>query len=83
MFLTQEQTNLLSHKECQSHLKKITKTYNLDQPLKECWAEIWPLVDDIADTVLYLEDRMRYLEQANTAQNANAQRYGRDLKELV
>ena len=83
MFLSQEQIDLLTHKECQEHLNEIAKQYDLNKPLQECWKEVWPILDDIVDTILYLEDRMSYLVQSNVAQNANATRYGRDLKELI
>lgn len=76
MFLTQEQVNEFTSEDCEAHLKKLAKTYNLNKPLTECWAEVWPILDDITNTILYLEDRMSYLVQAENAINANKARWG-------
>jgi hypothetical protein len=74
MFLTKEQVELLTLEQCTSALDNLIKTYPLDQDVR---SEIWPLVDDIANTLLYLEDRVRYLQQSEVAINANKARYGR------
>jgi hypothetical protein len=74
MFLTHEQVQSLTLEQCTSALDKLVKTYPLDQDVR---SEIWPLVDDIANTFLYLEDRIRYLQQSEIAINANKTRYGR------
>jgi hypothetical protein len=58
MFLTRDQVDLLNYKECRKHLKLLTTRYNLDQPLTECWQEVWPILDELCNTLLYLEDRI-------------------------
>jgi len=74
MFLTKEQVELLTLEQCTSAIKTLDRTYPFDQDIR---SEIWPLVDDIANTLLYLEDRVRYLQQSEVAINANKARYGR------
>ena len=61
-FLTLEQVKLLDHSECQKRLKALTKQYDLDLPLTKCWQEVWPDLDQIVDTLLYLEDHIKHLE---------------------
>jgi hypothetical protein len=62
MFLTREETALLTREQCEKHYKKIAKTYNLDMPLHKCWEQVWPDLDQIVDTLLYLEDHIKHLE---------------------
>ena len=62
MFLTLEQVEAMTYKECQKHMKLISKTYNLEQPLTECWEQVWPVLDELTDTILYLEDRILKFE---------------------
>jgi hypothetical protein len=62
MFLTKDQVDALSYQECQKHLRLLTTQYNLEQPLTECWTEVWPVLDEICDTLLYLEDRIQRFE---------------------
>lgn len=62
MFLTKEETALLTREQCEKHYKKIAKTYNLDMPLTKCWEQVWPDLDQIVDTLLYLEDHVKHLE---------------------
>jgi len=76
MFLTLEQANELTADECEAHIKKLAKQYNLNKPLSECWEEVWPVLDEITNTILYLEDRQTYLVQAANAVYANKIRWG-------
>lgn len=62
MFLTRDQVDALSYQECQKHLRLLTTQYNLEQPLSECWQAVWPVLDQICDTLLYLEDRIQRFE---------------------
>jgi hypothetical protein len=61
-FLTKDQVDALSYQECQQHLKALTTRYNLEQPLTECWQDVWPVLDEICSTLLYLEDRIQRFE---------------------
>jgi hypothetical protein len=65
-FLTREQVELLDHSECQKHLKALTKKYDLNKSLTDCWQEVWPDLDQIVDTLLYLEDHIKHLELSET-----------------
>jgi len=62
LFLTKEQASLLTYEECQQRLKDITRLYAVDKPLMPRISEIWPILDDIVDTILYLEDRIKGYE---------------------
>ena len=75
MLLSKEQVDLMSSEDCEQHLKLLDKTYALDKPIT---AEIWPQVDAIANTLLYCEERIRYIQQSENAIQANKIRYGRE-----
>ena len=77
MFLTLEQANEMSREGCELHLKKLARKYNLNKPITECWTEVWPILDDITDTLVYLEDRIKSFELAETMKKANDARWGR------
>lgn len=61
-FLNKDEVDQLNYKQCQQQMKLLTKTYNLDQPLRECWQEVWPVLDQLTDMILYLEDRIGRFE---------------------
>lgn len=61
-FLTKLEVEQLTYQECQSQMRLLTRTYNLDQPLTECWTEVWPILDELTDMILYLEDRITRFE---------------------
>jgi len=75
MTLTQEQVEAMTADECSKHLKLLAKTYALEKTIDK---EIWPFVDSVADTLLWLEDRIRYCQASENAINANKIRYGRE-----
>ena len=75
MFLTAEQANELTKEQCEAHIKKLARKYNLNKPIMECWTEVWPILDDITDTLLYLEDRIKYLDQLDNIAAANKARW--------
>ena len=62
LILTQEEIGLLDYKACKAALKALHREYNLDLPLEEFTEDIWPLLDDIAHTLLWLEDRIAEYE---------------------
>jgi hypothetical protein len=78
MTLTKEQVDAMTSAECQKHLKLLDKTYPMDKPLGELTPELFEQVDDIANTLLYLEDRIRYIQASDNAIQANKIRYGRE-----
>jgi hypothetical protein len=58
MFLTREQVAVLKLSEATQALTLLTTKYNLDDPLT---AEVWPVLDDVVNTLLYLEDHIHRL----------------------
>ena len=75
MFLTLEQVDEFTADQCETHLKKLARKYNLNKPIMECWTEVWPIVDEITNTLLYLEDRIKYLDQLDNIAAANKARW--------
>lgn len=73
MILNKEQVELMTEKQCLTHLKQLAKTYPLDQPITE---KLWPQVDSIANTVLWLEDHIHYCKLRDTAIENNKVRWG-------
>jgi hypothetical protein len=67
LFLTKEQVQEFTHQQCSSHLKLLMENYNIHRPLHEWQDEIWPVLDPVVDTLLYLEDRMGYLEHYDSS----------------
>jgi hypothetical protein len=59
MFLTKEQVEELNYQQCVDHLSALTTRHNIDAPLQDNFSEIWPVLDQICDTLLELEDRIR------------------------
>lgn len=63
MFLTKEQVDTLTQEQAEKALKILTKTYKLDAPLQEYMTpELWDCLDQICDTLLYLEDHIKYVK---------------------
>jgi hypothetical protein len=62
LLISKEQIENLTYKQCQQHLKQLLKTYDFETELVKLPREQWVLVDDIANTMLYLEDRIRLFE---------------------
>ena len=66
-FLTRLEVDALTYRECQDQMTLLTRTYNLDQPLTECWTEVWPILDELTSMILYLEDRITKFEDPRIA----------------
>ena len=63
MFLTREQVDQLTLAQAESALKTLTKTYKLDKSLQDYMTpELWDNLDNITNTLLYLEDRIAYVK---------------------
>jgi hypothetical protein len=56
----------------------LNKTYEMEKPLSQLTPEEFAQVDDIANTLLWLEDRIRYIQASDNAIQANKIRYGRE-----
>ena len=73
MFLTREQVEELNYQQCVNHLRAVTTQYDIDRPLAEQFKEVWPVLDQICDTLLYLEDRIaRYEHPCITSMDKSA-----------
>jgi hypothetical protein len=77
MTLNKEQVELMTAEECQKHLKLLDKSFPMDKTLGLLTPELFAQVDDIANTLLWLEDRIRYIQASDNAIQANKVRYGR------
>jgi hypothetical protein len=77
MILNKEQVELMTAEECQKHLKLLEKTYPLDKSLSLLTPELFDQVDSIANTLLWLDERIRYCQASDNAIQANKVRYGR------
>lgn len=64
MNLTKEQVEQMEAKEVDKQLRLLAKTYKLDKPLSEWMTpELWDQLDNIINTLAYLEDRKTWLAQ--------------------
>jgi hypothetical protein len=57
-FYTQAEVETMTEVEARSALKALHKQYNLDRPLHEHFDLVWPLLDSITTTYLYLDDHI-------------------------
>ena len=73
MILNKEQVDLLDLAGVEAVLKQFHKEHKVDAPMTP---EVWADVDNIANTLLYLEDRESYLKQSANAIEANKSRWG-------
>jgi hypothetical protein len=62
LFFSREQVETLTYEECQSALTALDKKYKFNRPINPTMTDIWPLVDDIVNSLLYLEDRIKRFE---------------------
>ena len=62
LFFSREQVEELTYEECQSALAALDKKYKFNRPINPTMTDIWPLVDDIVNSLLYLEDRIKRFE---------------------
>jgi ABC-type Fe3+-citrate transport system substrate-binding protein len=64
MILDKAQVELMEAEEVERNLRKLARTYKLDKPFKEWMTpELWDNLDNIINTLAYLEDRKTWLEQ--------------------
>jgi hypothetical protein len=62
LFLSKESVETLTYEECQSALTALAKEYDFDQHVSPSLTGIWPVLDEVIDTLLYLEDRIKRFE---------------------
>ena len=78
MILNKLQVDQMTAEECQKHLKLLDKNFPMTQTLHRLTPEQFAQADDIVNTLLWLEDRMRYIQQSENAINANKIKYGKE-----
>lgn len=62
MIITKAQVEVMELPEVEKHLRTLAKTYKLDKPLMEYMTpELWDQLDDIVNTLCYLEERKKWL----------------------
>ena len=70
LFQTKEQISVMTKEQCQTALDLLEKTYKLDRPIQEYFTEnLWDQLDDVIDTLLYLEDRLHFLNDLRFTEN--------------
>ena len=62
LFLTKLQVEELNQEECQKRLRALNREYQLDRPISDRMEAVWPVMDDIVNTLLYLEDRIKQFQ---------------------
>lgn len=75
--LTKEQVEEMSVKDATQALKQLESLDILDKGF-DTNPELWDQCDDIANTLLYLEDHIRHLDQLASLAKANAARWAKD-----
>ena len=64
MNLTKEAVEQMEAEEVEKNLKLLARTYKLDKPFKDWMTpELWDNLDNIVNTLAYLEDRKTWLAQ--------------------
>jgi hypothetical protein len=63
--------------QCVQALAELSLSWDFDRSLldPEHFRPVWPHVDEIANTALYLEDRIREIQTTEQARHANASRW--------
>ena len=71
MILTREQVEQMEMKEVKKNLRLLAQSYSLDLPLSELVLGPEEDLDQIANTLAYLEDRQQWLEQYSYIRGEN------------
>ena len=67
IILSKEQVEQMDTDACEQALVELDKKYRLDK----LWhPKDWPFIDDITNTLLYLEDRIKSIKASETATEA-------------
>lgn len=78
MNITSEQADQLDQEQCEQLLKKLARKYPLQKEYVQLAAEIQLQADTIANSLLYLEDRIRHIEMTENLERANAARWSKE-----
>lgn len=82
MFLTREQVEELTLTEAKQTLKLLNKTYDLNKSIGTLDPSIYSDLDNITNTLLYLEDHIHRLEISETLSESSTLRWS-ERKESV
>jgi hypothetical protein len=63
--LTKEQIDLLTQDQARAALRRLHKDYEIDTPVNKINYETWSNFDLIVNCLLYLEDRIKYVEMTD------------------
>jgi len=77
MILHKEQVDQMTTEQCQEHINLLDKKFPMTKALSKLTPEQFAQIDDMANTLLYLEDRIKAFEVAETVKRANDARWGR------
>lgn len=75
MILTREQVDALTIEECESALKRLERKFPINREITKLTPEVYDQVDAIAETLLYLEDRIKSIDLTEKLAIANAIRW--------
>ena len=78
IFYTKESASMLTTEQAEKALKDITDEYDLEMPLYKCWEKVWPILDELTETILYLEDRITAIKVGDNARAALATRWSKE-----
>ena len=62
LFLSKGEVDNLTYAECCEHLRTLKNTWDFERNLQEFFADVWPILDELTNTVLFLEDRISRYE---------------------
>lgn len=79
VLLTQEQISTLNEAECRLALEQLEETFPLDEPLNQCFVKVWDQLDDIVNTLLWLEDRIKEIQVVEQMTKIRAVRTEKEL----
>jgi hypothetical protein len=76
MLQTREEIQALTLKQAEQQLKKLERTFQVDKPFQDnTTPELWNQLDDIANNLLWLEDRIANLKMMDNLAKANEARW--------
>ena len=70
LYSSKEEVAGLTTEECQTLLNHIQSTWDLKSPIGMIPKDTWDLADDICNNILWLEDRIHFIEVSNNIKEA-------------
>jgi hypothetical protein len=69
--LEKEDIGQLTQEQAEEQLYKLTKTYDLEKPITECFQQVWADLDRIVNNLLWLEERISYVKMRDHLNSIN------------